>query len=135
MWRRPWRLSKQQHCPLILHTTHVSQPLDVAVSRPLKAKCDIYLKESRRESRNASNIPKTVFPALLKRILRLIGTKMGQSLVSGNYWFKINFFFIEFPASQGSSGKSIFSILLFIQIEMAHSRRKSEKQRSYNKFI
>jgi len=54
--------------PLIPNSTHLTQPLDVAVFKPLKEVAKRVINEWRLESRINGGIPKQVFPALLKRI-------------------------------------------------------------------
>lgn len=69
--------------PLIPNSTHISQPLDVTVFRPVKEIWDQVLSSWRNESRQTGAIPKTVFPALLKRTLTNLQATMGKSLISG----------------------------------------------------
>ena len=52
---------------LIPITTHLCQPLDVAVFRPLKQVWRTILVKWLKESRNKGTIPKEVFPSLLNR--------------------------------------------------------------------
>ena len=62
------------------NTTHLCQPLYVAVFRPTKAKWREILDNWRKESRSKGAIPKTQFPSMLKR---LCNTLKPQNLISG----------------------------------------------------
>ena len=62
------------------NTTHLCQPLDVAVFRPTKAKWREILDNWRKESRSKGAIPKTQFLSMLKR---LCNTLKPQNLISG----------------------------------------------------
>ena len=61
------------------NTTHLCQPLDVAVFRPTKTKWREILDNWRKESRSKGAIPKTQFPSMLKR---LCNTLKPQNLIS-----------------------------------------------------
>ena len=52
---------------LVPNTTHLCQPLDLAVFRPLKTSWRELLNEWRRETRLTGTIPKEVIPKLLNR--------------------------------------------------------------------
>ena len=62
------------------NATHLCQPLDAAVFRPAKVYWKDILETSRLESRCMDNLPKTVFPSLLYKLVRRL---KGCNLVSG----------------------------------------------------
>ena len=47
------------------NSTHLCQPLDVAVFRPLKVEWKDILDTWRRKSKSKANLPKTVFPGFI----------------------------------------------------------------------
>ena len=65
------------------NATHLLQPLDVAVFAPMKSQWRRVLKEYRVESRRVGDIPKTVFPRLLKLLWDMMSKTVGDNLVSG----------------------------------------------------
>ena len=65
---------------LIPNTTHLCQPLDVAVIRPLKQVWRTILVNWRKERRNKGTIPKEIFPLLLDRAV--VNLKK-ENLISG----------------------------------------------------
>ena len=76
------RVFFQEQHPFYLspNSTHICQPLDVAVFRPAKTEwCDI-LDMWHRESRQAENLPKTVFPLLSGKLMKRL---KSQNFVSG----------------------------------------------------
>ena len=62
------------------NSTHLCQPLDVAVFAPMKRVWRSLLEEWRRESRSKGTLPKEHFPLLLSRLVE--GTK-NANIVSG----------------------------------------------------
>ena len=60
--------------------THLCQPLDVAVFQPTKIEWKDILDSWHRESKCMDNLPKTVFPSLLSKILRRL---RRENLVPG----------------------------------------------------
>ena len=62
------------------NATHLCQPLDVAVFRPGKVSWKDILETWRLGSRYMDNLPKTVFPSLLYKLVRRL---KGCNLVSG----------------------------------------------------
>lgn len=76
--------SCQQHdirfVTLIPNTTHILQPLDVAVFRPAKIIWRKSLQLFRNQCRNASTIPKQQFPTLLYSLFQKLESK---NLISG----------------------------------------------------
>ncbi|KAK2713141.1 hypothetical protein QYM36_011737 [Artemia franciscana] len=71
---------------LIPNSTHVTQPLDVALFRPMKVKWRQILTrfETRGEGRKKFSLPKEYFPRLLKELTdSLMDTKRAQDLISG----------------------------------------------------
>ena len=62
------------------NSTHLCQPLDVAVFRPMKVEWRDILDTWRRESRRKENLPKDAFPNLL---LKLHGRLKSSNLVAG----------------------------------------------------
>ena len=62
------------------NTTHILQPLDVAVFRPLKVAWRQVLRDWRNTGRNSACIPKESFPPLLHRVIRKL---QPQYLKSG----------------------------------------------------
>ena len=67
-------------CPLIPNTTHILQPLDVAVFRPTKIVWRSILNHWRMESRSTGCIPKDAFPQLLSRVYNKLE---NSNLMSG----------------------------------------------------
>ena len=67
-------------CPLIPNTTHILQPLDVAVFRPIKIIWRSILDNWRMESRSTGCIPKDAFPQLLSRVYHKLES---DHLISG----------------------------------------------------
>ena len=67
-------------CPLIPNTTHILQPLDVAVFRPTKIIWRTILDNWRMESRSTGCIPKDAFPQLLSRVCHKL---QSDHLMSG----------------------------------------------------
>jgi len=65
---------------LVPHSTHLCQPLDVAVFRPLKIWWRARLEQWRRETRSIGTIPKEVFPRLLAQVLPHM---KSENLISG----------------------------------------------------
>jgi hypothetical protein len=65
---------------LLPNTTHILQPLDVAVFRPLKVIWRQVLQDWRSTGRNSACIPKESFPPLLHRVIRKLNP---QHLKSG----------------------------------------------------
>ena len=62
------------------NSTHLCQPLDVAVFRPTKTEWKDTLDTWRRESRCSDNLPKTIFPSLLGKLAKCL---KSTNLVSG----------------------------------------------------
>ena len=62
------------------NSTHICQPLDVAVFAPMKRVWRSLLEEWRRESRSKGTLPKQHFPLLLNR---LVEATKNQNIVSG----------------------------------------------------
>ena len=62
------------------NTTHLCQPLDVAVFRPAKTEWKDILDTLRKESRCSDNLPKTIFPSLLDKLVKRL---KSSNLVSG----------------------------------------------------
>ena len=62
------------------NVTHLCQPLDVAVFRLSKIEWRDILDTWRRESRRKENLPKDIFPSLLRK---LMGRLKPSNLVSG----------------------------------------------------
>ena len=54
---------------LVPNSTHLTQPLDVAVFRPLKIEWRDILDTWRRDSRRKENLPKDAFPTLLNSLM------------------------------------------------------------------
>lgn len=65
---------------LIPNSTHLLQPLDVAVFRTLKVNWRRILDQWKKESRHKGTIPKTTFPSLLKQLCQ---TLSPDHLISG----------------------------------------------------
>lgn len=65
---------------LIPHSTHLLQPLDVCVFGPAKRVWRKVMDTWRKETRTKASIPKSCFPALLKR---LFDQMPGEHLISG----------------------------------------------------
>ncbi|XP_069679968.1 tigger transposable element-derived protein 2-like [Periplaneta americana] len=63
--------------------THLMQPLDVAFFRPLKGHWRKTLAQWREESGINGNLPKDVFPSLLKATLSAIEASSPANLISG----------------------------------------------------
>ena len=66
--------------PLPPNSTHLCQPLDVAVFRPMKMLWGATLSRWRVESRFGGTIPKETFPRLLARVFAVLD---GKNLVAG----------------------------------------------------
>lgn len=62
------------------NSTHICQPLDVAVFKPMKNLWRKCLSDWRIESRSSGTIPKEIFPGLLARVFRKL---KPENLVSG----------------------------------------------------
>ena len=62
------------------NATHLCQPPDAAVFRPAKIEWKDILDTWRRESKCTDNLPKTVFPSLLYKLMRRL---RSENLVSG----------------------------------------------------
>ena len=62
------------------NSTHICQPLDVAVFRPMKVLWRTCLTDWRNESRSKGSIPKEIFPQLLNRVFKQLKT---ENLISG----------------------------------------------------
>ena len=69
-----------RYVPLPANSTHLCQPLDVAVFRPMKTLWRATLSRWREESRFAGTIPKETFPRLLARVFAVLEDK---NLVAG----------------------------------------------------
>ena len=65
---------------LIPNSTHICQPLDVSVFRPVKRMWRNILQNWRKESQSRGTIPKETFPTLLYRVFRNLDAK---NLISG----------------------------------------------------
>ena len=65
------------------NATHLLQPLDVAVFAPMKSQWQRVLKEYRVESRRVGDIPKSVFPRLLKLLWDSMAPTVGDNLMAG----------------------------------------------------
>ena len=65
---------------LLPNSTHICQPLDVAVFRPMKVLWRTVLEQWRTESRSTGTIPKETFPRLLNRVYKQLSSDW---LVSG----------------------------------------------------
>ena len=61
------------------NSTHLTQPLDVAVFRPMKDVWYSVLKQWRLESRRRGSIPKHIFPTLVKRVCLQLSEKNLKS--------------------------------------------------------
>ena len=72
--------NKIQFLCLPPNSTHLCQPLDVAVFRPTKIEWRDILDSWRKESRCADNLPKTIFPSLLYKLFCRL---KSANLVSG----------------------------------------------------
>uniref|UniRef100_A0A7M5WZL5 DDE-1 domain-containing protein n=1 Tax=Clytia hemisphaerica TaxID=252671 RepID=A0A7M5WZL5_9CNID len=68
--------------PLIANSTHLTQPLDVSVFRPLKVTWSNILKRWRRDTRYTKAIPKQTFPTLLKQTYSKMKVELKDALVS-----------------------------------------------------
>ena len=66
--------------PLLANSTHLCQPLDVAVFRPMKVLWRAVLARWRVESRLSGTIPKETFPRLLARVFNVL---RGSNLLAG----------------------------------------------------
>lgn len=67
------------------NATHICQPLDVAVYRPLKGYWRVVLtnwKDS-DEGKKTPVLPKTMFPVLLKRVFEMMSKTVKANLISG----------------------------------------------------
>ena len=67
------------------HSSHLTQPLDVSYFAPMKAAWRKILttwKES-EHGRNLANIPKDIFPRLLKELIDGLYAEKGNNIVSG----------------------------------------------------
>ena len=62
--------------------THLMQPLDVSVFRPIKVTWQNLYKEWRQENAVGSGIKKNAFPALLKELMSQMDP---NHLINGNY--------------------------------------------------
>ena len=65
------------------NSTHIMQPLDVAVFKPLKTIWKEILDNYRKESRRKGSIPKTQFPVLLSELWHKLRPNIGNNLRSG----------------------------------------------------
>lgn len=69
-----------RYVTLVPYSTHLCQPLDVAVFRVMKVLWRAILQKWRTESRSTGTIPKEIFPRLLARVFVLLD---GKNLVAG----------------------------------------------------
>ena len=69
--------------PLPANSTHVMQPLDVAVFAPMKKKWREILDKWRSESKSSASIPKEYFPTLLNRLWNAVSQNVSKNLKSG----------------------------------------------------
>ncbi|KAJ8050139.1 Jerky protein-like-like [Holothuria leucospilota] len=65
------------------NTTHLTQPLDIAVFRPMKVMWKRILDEWRNESRRQGTLPKEVFPSLLAKLWEDVSHVVEKNLQSG----------------------------------------------------
>ena len=65
---------------LLPNSTHICQPLDVAVFRPMKVLWRSCLSTWRAESRSSGTVPKEIFPELLSRVFKKL---KPENLFSG----------------------------------------------------
>ena len=81
------KLCEQNEIRFVLlepNTTHMCQPLDVAVFRPVKRLWRNILKEWKESNLNTqTTVPKEKFPALLKKLVNLSADTIGSNLQSG----------------------------------------------------
>lgn len=69
--------------PLPANSTHLMQPLDVAVFAPMKKKWREILDKWRSESKSSASIPKEYFPTLLNRLWNAVNQNVSRNLKSG----------------------------------------------------
>ena len=67
------------------NSTHLTQPLDIAVFRPVKIEWKKVLKrwKNTKEGRTAPSVPKIVFPRLFKELNDGMNANVGNNLISG----------------------------------------------------
>lgn len=65
------------------NSTHLMQPLDVAVFAPFKKKWRQILDKWRSETKSSSSIPKEYFPTLLNRLWLAVSENVSNNLQSG----------------------------------------------------
>ena len=69
------------------NSTHLCQPLDVAVVRPAKTEWKDILDPWRRESQCTDNLPKTIFPSLLGKLVKhLKSTNLVSGFCASGLW-------------------------------------------------
>ena len=72
---------------LPLNSTHLCQPLDVAVFRPAKTEWKDILDTWRQESWCSDNLPKTIFPSLLGKLVKhLKSTNLVSGFCASGLW-------------------------------------------------
>lgn len=69
--------------PLPPNSTHLMQPLDVAVFAPMKKLWREILDKWRKETRSSGSIPKEYFPTLLNRLWTKLSVNVSKNLISG----------------------------------------------------
>lgn len=66
------------------NSTHLTQPLDVAFFRPTKNNWrDILFSWIKKEGRSLATVPKSTFPALLKKLLISLNSTAQENILSG----------------------------------------------------
>lgn len=66
------------------NSTHLTQPLDVAVFRPLKcAWRNILHNWKKTDGRTQASIPKSIFPSLLKKLMNRIECNISDNILAG----------------------------------------------------
>ena len=94
------------------NSTHLCQPLDVAVFRPAKTEWKDIFDTWRRESRRSDNLPKTIFPSLLNKLVkRLKSTNLVSGVrASGTWPLDRNQVLKRLPSCNDTSNVNEFSL-------------------------